>query len=342
MFSVRSRLTAEEDSFTVSFDILEIKMKKFLIVFALFFAVFMVSCGSGKEETPETGDTDGSSQSDTAQEADETDTADTGDTVPVYESDDADAGENGGDNDQTETENDNEPADTGDIENGSDDEHSDTGDIENSSDNDPADTEDTENDNDSDDADDADVPDCVPQCDGTGCGDDGCGGTCLCGHDQGCNDEFKCVDLDFSGCTGLSVDWSKLVLYSMDSFYAVGSGGSDPRATIQFYQDLDTHKITAGTYDLGSGRNLQYKTCSECVFVYSDMFINASGSNEYAKKYFQHDGTLTISSVDEDNRIKGTLTARIFEATFDKKLMMNFVAGGKCFKIESVVLDTQK
>lgn len=315
-------------------------MKKFLIVFALFCAVFIVSCGSDEEETAESVDTDSSSQGDTAQEADETDTAaDSADTVPDDDSGNTDSGtENDADNGQTETENDNEPSENDDTEN--DNEPLEDDEMENDSDNEPADVDDSEINDDSDDADDTEEPDCIPQCDGSSCGDDGCGGTCLCGHDQGCNDEFKCVDLDFSGCTGLSVDWSRLVLYSMDSFSAVGSGGSDPRATIQFYQDPVTHKITAGTYDLGSGKNLQYKTCTECVFVYSDMFVNASGYNEYAKKYFQHDGTLTVSSVDEENRIKGTLTARIFEATFDNKLMMNFVAGGKCFEVESAVLDT--
>jgi len=314
-------------------------MKKFLIVFALCVMFFAVSCGSDEEDTTETGDNDSSSQGDTAQEADETDTADTDHTVPADDSGNTDSGtENDADNGQTETENDNEPSENDDTENDS--EPSENDDTENDGGNEQDDVDDPENNDDPDDADDTDVPDCIPQCDGSSCGDDGCGGTCLCGHDQGCNDEFKCVDLDFSGCTGLSVDWSNLVLYSADSFYAIGSGGSDPRATIQFYQDPVTNKITAGTYDLGSGKNLQYKTCTECVLVYSDMFLNASGYNEYAKKYFQHDGTLTVSSVDEVNRIKGTLTARIFEATFDNKLMMNFVAGGKCFEVESAVLDT--
>ena len=182
---------------------------------------------------------------------------------------------------------------------------------------------------------------CIKQCDGKDCGDDGCGGSCgTCRHDQGCSTESKCVNLDFSGCVGLSVDWSNMVQYATDKFYAVKNGGNDPRATIQFSQDINTGKITEGTYDLGSEINSHYKTCTECVLVYSDYFINASGYGEYAKKYFQHDGTMIISSVDENNRIKGTLSARILEATMDDKLMTNFVIGGKCFEIESAVLDT--
>ena len=184
---------------------------------------------------------------------------------------------------------------------------------------------------------------CVPQCENKDCGDDGCGGTCgTCGHDQGCSSESKCVALDFSGCTGLSVDWGNMVQYGIDKFYAVKDGGSDPRATIQFAQDINTGKITAGEYNLGSEINSHYKTCTECVLIYSDLFINASGYNEYAKKYFQHDGILKVSNVDEENRITGTLTARVFEATMDKKLMTNFVAGGKCFEIETVAFDTKK
>ena len=183
---------------------------------------------------------------------------------------------------------------------------------------------------------------CVKQCAGKDCGDDGCGGSCgTCGHDQGCDYESsKCVNLDFSGCVGLSVDWSNMKQYAVDKFYAVRNGGSDPRATIQFSQDINTGKITPGTYDLGNETNSHYKTCTECVLVYSDMFVNASGYNEYAKKYFQHDGTLIISSVDENNRISGTLSARILEATMDDKLMTNFVVGGKCFEVNSVVLNT--
>ncbi len=182
---------------------------------------------------------------------------------------------------------------------------------------------------------------CTPQCDGKDCGDDGCGGTCgTCGHDQGCSTESKCINLDFSGCVGLSVDWGHMVQYSVDKFYAVNNGGSDPRATIQFAQDINTGKITEGTYDLGSEKNSNYKTCTECVLIYSDLFVNASGYTEYAKKYFQHDGILVVSNVDEENRIKGTLSARILEATFDDKLMTNFVLGGTCFEIESAVLDT--
>lgn len=300
-------------------------MKKFL-TFTLVTLVMMVfvACGSSEEETQENNDSDniGTHDIDTPDDTEttdgtgisDTDTDDSGNTDDsgISDIDISDDSENTDD-----INNDNDSDDNG----GSD--ETETPDIDTPDDTNP------------------DSDECVPQCDGKDCGEDGCGGSCgTCGHDQGCSEASKCVDLDFSGCVGLSVDWEHLVQYAVDKFYAVNNGGSDPRATIQFAQNIYTGEITPGTYDLGSEINSHYKTCTECILVYSDLFVNASGYSEYAKKYFQHDGTLVVGSVDEENRIKGTLTARILEATMDNRLMTNFVSGGTCFEIESALLDT--
>lgn len=288
--------------------------------------MFFAACSGGEEEeTTDSGDTSSSRQSDT------------GDTTPADDTDRADSDSGLSDSEQSDSDG-REPEDSDGSEPEAGDDISDGNDSDDNGGSDETETPDIDTPDDTN----PDSDECTPQCDGKDCGEDGCGGSCgTCGHDQGCSEASKCVDLDFSGCVGLSVDWEHLVQYAVDKFYAVNSGGSDPRATIQFAQNIYTGEITPGTYDLGSEINSHYKTCTECILVYSDLFVNASGYSEYAKKYFQHDGTLVVSSVDEENRIKGTLTARILEATMDNRLMTSFVSGGTCFEIESAVLDTQ-
>ena len=174
---------------------------------------------------------------------------------------------------------------------------------------------------------------CTPDCTDKTCGDDGCGGICgVCGDGEGCNAESVCVPFEMPAtCTGLSVNWDALIPYYGD-YYAVGDDENGPSAKIEFWED---DGITVGTYDLGSEINKEYATCTECLFAYSDL----DEDEYYTKTYFQHEGTLVISSVGENQEIAGTISAKLAEVVIaeddEENIITTFISGGACFEIET-------
>lgn len=170
---------------------------------------------------------------------------------------------------------------------------------------------------------------CVPDCTDKVCGSDGCGGVCGdgCGALFCSEDQKSCVDKELTECTGISLDLTKLVQYSTNIFY-VTNEDYDPIFMMQFYQDTENGAISAGEYDLASEKNIDFTTCTECVRFDSD-----------DKTYFQHEGTLKITEVDESNRIKGTISAKLAGAEIielgNNVFVTNFLANGGCFEIET-------
>ncbi len=178
---------------------------------------------------------------------------------------------------------------------------------------------------------------CNPDCTGKVCGSDGCSSVCgTCGKNEGCSlDQSQCQPLDLSDCTGISIDFGTLKKYYSNSFYTSMDGGR-PYVYMTFFLPENETKIKAGTYDLGSDKNLNYDTCTEAVRLYSGY---DSGLEDYTKMYFQHGGTINVESVGEKNMIKGTITAKLVEADIAEDNSTTFFAGTKCLEIETSAFD---
>lgn len=140
-----------------------------------------------------------------------------------------------------------------------------------------------------------------------------------------------------SGCTGISIenidyDGSKLV--STDVTGLVLADGESVQFRIEFYAD----ELTAGSYDLGSGKNANYKTCDECARLYH---INAAGDG-LVTQYFQESGTLELSYVDTEGASNGVISAKLVEVTIDSSngYQSTPVENGKCVEIETAAWET--
>ena len=135
-----------------------------------------------------------------------------------------------------------------------------------------------------------------------------------------------------NGCTGMSISLEDLT-YKPSLFS--WSIGEDPMVKVFFNGDegLTTPKV--GTYDLGSGNNANYATCTECVLVHSD-FVD-----ETYKTFFQESGTIVVKSYNETSKIiEGTISARLVEVTMDDNTLESTpVPDGACFEIETPVSD---
>ena len=178
---------------------------------------------------------------------------------------------------------------------------------------------------------------CSPDCTGKVCGSDGCSSVCgQCGKNQGCSrDQSKCEDLDLSDCTGISIDFGTLKKHFSNSFETSSKDGR-PYVYMVFFLGENESKIKAGTYDLGSDKNLNYDTCTEAVRLYA-AYDQEFG--DYTKMYFQHGGTLIVDSVADKNMIKGTITAKLVEADIAEDNSTTFFSGSKCLEIETSAFD---
>lgn len=140
-------------------------------------------------------------------------------------------------------------------------------------------------------------------------------------------------------CTGLSIDWSSFLYFEEDEiagYFAdveFGNASKSDDFSIEFCQN-NTCDNTAkkGTYNLGSGANTNYRTCTECVMVYQDLT-----GNDYTKYFFQQSGTLQITKATTSNMgIAGTLSAKLVEVDIDANTLDSTpVSGGACVEIES-------
>lgn len=178
---------------------------------------------------------------------------------------------------------------------------------------------------------------CIPDCTGKVCGSDGCSSVCgQCGKNQGCShDQSKCEDLDLSNCTGISIDFGTLKKHFSNSFETSSKDGR-PYVYMVFFLGENESKIKAGTYDLGSDKNLNYETCTEAVKLYA---AYDPDFGDYTKMYFQHGGTLIVDSVADKNMIKGTISVKLVEADIAEDNSTTFFTGSKCLEIETAAFD---
>lgn len=178
---------------------------------------------------------------------------------------------------------------------------------------------------------------CIPDCTGKVCGTDGCSSVCgTCGKNEGCSlDQSQCQPLDLSDCTGISIDFGTLKKHYSNSFETSMADGR-PYVYMTFFLGDNETKIKQGTYDLGSDKNLDYKTCTESVKFYSGY---NSEFEYYTRMYFQHGGTINVESVGDNNTIKGTINAKFVLADIAEDYSTTFFAGTKCLEIETSAFD---
>ncbi|MBR6245681.1 hypothetical protein IKR20_08975, partial [bacterium] len=95
-----------------------------------------------------------------------------------------------------------------------------------------------------------------------------------------------------------------------------------------------------GSYDLGTGDNVSYETCSQCVQMYLYEYNAESEQYSYVSQFYQQSGTLQITrtdfSDDDYPYYEGILTVKLAEAEIDDDTFeTSFVEGGDCYEVES-------
>ncbi|MGI6395325.1 MAG: hypothetical protein ACOX2F_11470 [bacterium] len=142
-------------------------------------------------------------------------------------------------------------------------------------------------------------------------------------------------------CVGISFD--NLMMNNGSSMYGfpkeiVGEEALEDMISVQFYAPgTDEYATLAvGKYDLGSGANANYATCSECVLLYAD-----SDGYYFEKIYFQKEGTLEITEIKEGTyESKGVVSAKLIEITMGDGFLSTPVPNGGCYEIEAGLWDT--
>ncbi len=271
-------------------------MKKFLTIISLILAMFLFVSCLEDEEEEDTTDT---VSGDTGSDPSDTGSTDT-DTTPSDTTDTSDSNHSG------DTGADTGSADTGSADTGS----ADTG----SADTGSADTGSAD----------------------TGSADTGDTGSA----DTGDTDN---TPSDPVNCTGISIvpdsfdSTSTWGIYRAEIKEVLGSDSKTDELEIKFRRNDDetlnsgSYSLTydpANTTDAHNNKQRNYNSCLECVSVFQD--------GEQDPKFFQKSGTLNVEEVDESNRIKGSLTAKLEEVTIAESDGASVpVPNGACLEIET-------
>ena len=149
-----------------------------------------------------------------------------------------------------------------------------------------------------------------------------------------------------SDCVGISIDWDTFVLYegAFDADITMGNPDKIDDLTIEFHH-YDNDKVNTGTYNLGNGANANYKTCTECVSVAQDCTLLDGFYLDECTYYFQESGTLTVSEVDLDGNIKGSISAKLREAHesgYAEDYTLITDPNGACVEIEAGFFESTK
>jgi len=93
------------------------------------------------------------------------------------------------------------------------------------------------------------------------------------------------------------------------------------------------YQIEEKDYDLGSLRNIDPYSCTECLWVMGDIVDGKPGTF-----YFQESGLFKVDSAGKNIEAKGTINARLIEVEINEEVEM--VPGGRCIEIENEKIDT--
>lgn len=109
--------------------------------------------------------------------------------------------------------------------------------------------------------------------------------------------------------------------------------------SVQFYEsdsDSGRTELKTGAYDLGTGENTNYASCSECVLIYEDV-----SDSETGRIYFQESGTIVVEEAKENSlEVKASLSVRLVEISMDENYNSTPVSDGKCLRIKETSFDT--
>ena len=187
---------------------------------------------------------------------------------------------------------------------------------------------------------------CVPDCSGKLCGDDGCGGICNggCGKDAYCNEAqtqcipYSCKKISFDPFEIGSADEGGNYYKAHATGKSAGSTALDDILTLHFYdEEMELITPSAGVVDLGSETNASFDTCTECVLFYEDVDFDDGEDGSFKKLYFQQSGELVFEEVREGTfESKGHGSFRVVEV--DE--YYEPVEGGNCYEVENMTWDT--
>ena len=191
-----------------------------------------------------------------------------------------------------------------------------------------------------------DSDNCVPECDGKICGDNGCGGICGdgCSKDEYCNEEqtqclpFECETLSLGQVEIKPTDDGGNYYEALAADNSAGSTDLKDILMLHFYdEDMNYAELHSGIVDLGSEINSDYTTCTECIRFYEDV----DEEDEYQKLYFQQSGTINISSLASDGSISAPVSnIRLVETGHNLATDATYeIPGGSCIEILNQSLD---
>ena len=151
-------------------------------------------------------------------------------------------------------------------------------------------------------------------------------------------------------CTGLSFDPAMDYLqssqgYAPNKLVSLELTGIPSeyvgQLTMEFYpNDFDTESWTdfaaVGTYDLGTGNNVSFATCNQCV----QLALFDATSYDFVSQFYQQSGTIQVTRTDFADEsypyYEGILTVKLAEANVDEDTFeTTFVENGDCYEVES-------
>ncbi|MGI6393504.1 MAG: hypothetical protein ACOX2F_02035 [bacterium] len=94
------------------------------------------------------------------------------------------------------------------------------------------------------------------------------------------------------------------------------------------------YQIKEKTYDLGSLDNSNADSCTECLWVISDIL-----EDKPSKLYFQQSGTFEVLSAGKGIEAKGKISARLIEVKINKGNVIP-VKNGSCIEVENGEIDS--
>ena len=107
-------------------------------------------------------------------------------------------------------------------------------------------------------------------------------------------------------------------------------------AAVQFYLTNGANGRAAGTFDLGAGADVNYKTCSRCVVVFQD----DNGTDPVGALFFQASGTLTAADSGHAIGMPHVVLTDVtlVEVIVDAQFVSTPVPGGRCLHLATATL----
>ncbi|HQO91133.1 MAG TPA: hypothetical protein PLX56_02295 [bacterium] len=139
-------------------------------------------------------------------------------------------------------------------------------------------------------------------------------------------DEFKIKDIE-------NIEENGMLFYRGSISNINGDAGDIIKFSFLNSDGSWNYQIEETSYDLGNLNNSDAYTCSECLWVLSDV-----SNGKPAKLYFQESGTFEVSEAGPGIQAKGRISARLIEVAIKKSSVVP-VKNGSCIEIENGEID---